>query len=188
VLLDPQGTVRPGDELLASPEGYDPDQDPLHFEYAWLVNGSETEQRGRRFSTRGLDRGDTVRVRALASDGSDTSRAAESREITMGNSPPLITEIPNAQSDEGLFRYAFEAEDLDGDRNLRFRLGKAPEGMRIDPILGVATWRPKPSQAGVHPVEVIVQDAHGDASALRFEITVTATGSEEPPPAAPRAY
>ena len=97
----------------------------------------------------------------------------------------------SAQTDEGLFRYAFEAEDPDGDRNLRFRLGKAPEGMRIDPILGVSTWRPKPSQAGVHPVEVIVQDAHGDGSALHFEVTVTATpgdSDEEPPPAAPSEY
>jgi hypothetical protein len=188
VLLDPQGTVRPGDELLASPDASDPDEDSLHFEYTWLVNGSETGRGGREFSTRGLGRGDVVRVRVVATDGSDASRPEESREVTIGNSPPLIEEIPDAQSDEGLFRYAFEAEDPDGDRNLRFRLGKAPEGMRIDPILGVATWRPKPRQAGVHPVEVIVQDAHGDASALSFEITVTATGSEEPPPAAPSEY
>jgi hypothetical protein len=186
VLLEPQGTVRPGDEVLAIPEAFDPDEDALRFEYTWLVNGSENGQRGRGLSTRGLDRGDRVRVRVVASDGSDASRAAESREVTMGNSAPLIQEIPKLQSESGLFRYAFEAEDPDGDRNLRFRLGKAPEGMRIDPILGVATWRPKASQAGVHPVEVIVEDSHGDASALQFEVTVTATpgGTDEQPPAA----
>ena len=100
----------------------------------------------------------------------------------------MIKEIPGAQTDDGLFRYSFEAEDPDGDRNLRFRLGEAPRGMRIDPILGVATWRPKESQAGVHPVEVIVQDTHGDGSALRFEVTVTATlaDSGEQPPASAR--
>jgi hypothetical protein len=180
--------VRPADELLASPEAYDPDEDSLRFEYVWLVNGSQTEQRGRTFSTRGLDRGDRVRVRAVASDGSDTSRAAESREVTMGNSPPLIEKIPTLQSESGAFRYTFQAEDPDGDRNLRFRLREAPEGMRIDPILGVATWRPKPGQAGVHQVDVIVEDSHGDGSALRFEVTVTATqgdSGEPPPPAAP---
>jgi hypothetical protein len=188
VLLDPQGKVRSGDDLLASPEANDPDEDELRFEYTWLVNGSETGKRGREFSTRGLARGDKVRVRVVATDGSDASRPEESREVTLGNSAPLIREIPSAQTDEGLFRYVFEAEDPDGDRNLRFRLGKAPQGMRIDPILGVATWRPKASQVGVHPVEVIVQDTHGDGSALRFEVTVTATpgdSADQPPAAAP---
>jgi len=188
VLLEPQGTVRSGDELLADPRADDPDQDSLSFEYVWIVNGSPTGQKGRSFSTRGLKRGDTVQVRAIASDGSDSSREAESREVTIGNSPPLIERIPTLQSDDGLFRYAFEATDPDGDRNLRFSLREAPEGMRIDPVLGVATWRPKPSQAGVHPVDVLVEDSHGDGSALRFEVTVTATpgdsgDSGEPPPA-----
>jgi hypothetical protein len=188
VVLDPQTTVRAGDELLASPKATDADDDPLDFEYSWLVNDLESSQGDREFSTRGLKRGDRVRVRVVASDGSEESRPQESREITMGNSPPLIKEIPKAQTDEGLFRYSFEAEDPDGDRNLRFRLGKAPQGMRIDPILGVATWRPNESQAGVHPVEVIVQDTHGDGSALRFEVTVTATPVDpgDQPPASVR--
>ena len=188
VVLDPQTTVRAGDELLASPKATDADDDSLDFEYTWLVNDLESSQGDREFSTRGLKRGDRVRVRVVASDGSEESRPQESREITMGNSPPLIKEIPKAQTDEGLFRYSFEAEDPDGDRNLRFRLGKAPQGMRIDPVLGVATWRPKESQAGVHPVEVIVQDTHGDGSALRFEVTVTATPVDpgDQPPASAR--
>jgi hypothetical protein len=188
VLLEPLGTVRPGDELLASPEASDPDEDSVRFEYAWLVNGKETGKRGREFPTRGLDRGDKVKVRVIASDGSDTAEAAESREITMGNSAPLIEEIPKLQSQDGQFRYAFVAKDPDGDRNLRFELEKAPEGMRIDPILGEATWRPKASQAGVHQIEVRVRDSHGDASALQFEVTVTATpgsSGEQPPAATP---
>ena len=188
LLLEPEGTARPGDELLASPEAYDPDEDSLRFEYTWLVNGAEVEQRGRTFSTRGLGRGDAVRVRAVASDGSDTSQAAESREVAIGNSAPLIESIPTQQSESGLFRYAFEAKDPDGDRNLRFRLREAPEGMRIDPILGVVTWRPKPGQVGVHPVDVMVEDSHGDGSALRFEVTVTSTpgdSGEQPPAATP---
>ena len=186
VLLEPQGTVRPGDELLASPKALDPDEDALEYEYTWLVNGREIGQRDRAFSSSSLKRGDKVRVRAVATDGSDSSRPAESREVTVGNSPPLIERIPEAQTDEGLFRYVFEATDPDGDRNLRFQLREAPDGMRIDPILGVVTWRPKPSQAGVHPVDVLVEDSHGDGSALRFEVTVTSTpgDSGEPPPAA----
>jgi len=188
VLLEPLETVRPGDELLASPEAKDPDEDPLRFEYAWLVNGSKSGSNDRAFSTRGLKRGDKVKVRVIASDGTDKSRAAESREVTIGNSAPLIAELPKLESSDGLFRYAFEATDPDGDRNLRFRLGKAPEGMRIDPILGTVSWRPKPSQAGVHQVEVVVQDSQGDASALNFEVTVTATpgdSGEQPPAASP---
>lgn len=185
VALEPQGTVRSGDELVAGPQANDPDDDPIHFEYLWIVNDSPTGEKGRSFSTRGLERGDTVRVRAVASDGSDSSRAAESREVTIGNSPPLIERIPTLQSDDGIFRYTFEATDPDGDRNLRFSLREAPEGMRIDPVLGVATWHPKPSQAGVHQVDVLVEDSHGDGSALRFEVTVTATAGEQPPAATP---
>jgi len=189
VVLEPQGTVRSGEELVAGPQASDPDDDPIRFEYVWIVNGSPTGQTGRSFSTRGLKRGDTVQVRAVASDGSDSSREAESREVSIGNSPPLIERIPTLQSDDGMFRYTFEATDPDGDRNLRFSLREAPEGMRIDPIMGVMTWRPKPSQAGVHPVDVLVEDSHGDGSALRFEVTVTATPGDseesgEAPPAA----
>jgi hypothetical protein len=188
VLLEPQGTVRAGDDLFASPQATDLDHDQLAYDYTWLVNGSETDERGREFSTRGLKRGDKVRVRVVASDGSEQSRSAESPEIVMGNSPPLIEEVPEVQTDDGVFRYSFEAKDPDGDRNLRFRLGKAPKGMRIDPILGVATWRPEQGQVGVHPVEVIVQDSHGDGSALRFQVTVTATpgdSDDQPPASAP---
>lgn len=186
VLLEPQGAVRSGEELLAGPRADDPDDDSLSFEYVWIVNGAATGHSGRAFSTRGLKRGDTVRVRAVASDGSDTSREAESREVTIGNSPPLIEQIPTLQSESGQFRYTFEAKDPDGDRNLRFQLREAPEGMRIDPITGVVTWHPEPGQAGVHQVDVLVEDSHGDGSALRFEVTVTATpgDSGEPPPAA----
>lgn len=188
VYLQPEGMVRPGDELMASPEAIDADDDSLEFHYVWLVNGSETGQTDRSFSTRGLKRGDKVRVRVVADDGTDESRGGESREITMGNSPPLIRSIPDVQRDDGVFRYTFEAEDPDGDRNLRFRLTKSPEGMTIDPILGVATWRPGPGQVGVHPVQVEVVDSQGDGSALQFELTVTANPGEEasqPPAATP---
>ncbi len=186
VLLEPLEAVRPGDELLASPDASDPDEDPVRFECAWLVNGKETGKSRREFSTRGLDRGDKVRVRVVASDGTDTARAELSREITIGNSAPLIEKLPRLESQDGEFRYAFAAKDPDGDRNLRFELAEAPEGMRIDPILGVASWRPKASQAGVHQIEVRVRDSHGDASALQFEVTVTATSASSPeqPPAA----
>ena len=186
VLMDPTGTVRAGDELVAGPQAADADDDPVDYRYTWLVNDEETDQRGREFSTSGLMRGDRVRVRVVAWDGSGASQTVESREVSIANSPPLIKKIPEARPDEGVFRYSFEAEDADGDRNLRFSLGTAPEGMRIDPLLGVATWRPKASQAGVHQVEVIVQDSHGDESALHFEVTVTATpgGSAGQPPAA----
>ena len=104
------------------------------------------------------------------------------------NAAPTIVSKPGPPSPDGVFRYRVVAEDPDGDRNLRFELMKAPEGMSIDPILGEATWRPKASQAGVHQIEVMVRDSHGDASALQFEVTVTATpatSGEQPPAATP---
>ena len=47
----------------------------------------------------------------------------------------------------------------------------------IDAIRGEARWSPDASQAGSHPVEVVVEDAFGDGSALRFDVTVQVDGS-----------
>ena len=49
--------------------------------------------------------------------------------------------------------------------------------MTIDAAEGTARWRPNATQLGTHAVEVVVEDAYGDGSALRFEVTVTAQPS-----------
>jgi hypothetical protein len=99
--------------------------------------------------------------------------------------------IPKPERDGDAFRYQFEAKDPDGDRSLRFSLVEGPQGMTIDPIYGIATWRPTKEQAGVQTIEVAVRDSQGASAALRFQVTVTATETPAPgaegaaPPAPP---
>jgi len=182
VYLKPKGTVRPGDTLVVDPEATDPDNDTLRYQYSWFVNGSERGQ-GREFATQDLRRGDRLYVEVVAGDGTGRSHPLKSRDVTIGNSLPVIAQLPHLETDSGTFRYAFEATDADGDRNLRFFLEKSPGGMEIDPITGVVVWKPKASQGGVHEVEVGVKDSAGEGTIFAFEVTVSVTQTETAPAA-----
>jgi hypothetical protein len=174
VSLDPFGDVRAGEVIDATPHASDPDNDSLDFTYRWLVNDRKAG-RDRSLDTSGLKRGDKVQVQVVADDGRDQSREVTSPVLMLGNSPPLITQLPAARFDDGTFQYTFVAKDPDGDRHLRFFLEKGPTGMRMDAIGGVLTWTPTPSQAGVHPIEVGVKDGKGEGTTFTFELTVNAT-------------
>jgi hypothetical protein len=201
VTFDPPEGVKPGDVVAALVDASVADDARLRLEYRWWVNGEETRERGRSFDTKGLHRGDKLKVRVTAYDDDAASTQMESPELELANRPPEIAGIPKPERDGDAFRYQFEARDPDGDRSLRYALGEAPAGMTIDPIYGVATWRPTKEQAGTHVIEVVVTDTHGDGSKLRFQVDVTATEAPAPgtapagtaaaqaPPAAPeRTY
>jgi hypothetical protein len=192
VSFDAPENAKPGDEITALVDATGADDAALRLEYRWLVNGEVTRQRERTFSTAGLRRGDRVQVKVRARDGDSASGVLTSEELVLGNSPPEIAGIPKAEREGDAFRYRFEAEDPDGDRSLRWSLAEAPAGMTIDPIYGVATWRPGKEQAGTHTIEVQVSDNHGDGSSLRFQVTATvsektAQGDAQPAAPAPAA-
>ena len=90
---------------------------------------------------------------------------------------------------DGVYRYAVEVADPDGDTNLRFKLTKAPEGARVDPVLGEITWQPTFAQTGTHAIEVVVSDGKGGEASQRFEVSVKEVGGDAAakpaPPAAP---
>ncbi len=185
VTLEPFGDVRAGETIQATPHASDPDNDSLRFRYSWTVNGDENG-RERSFDTTGLRRGDKIQVTVVASDGRSQSREEHSPVLMLGNSPPMITQLPASRAEDGKFTYTFVAKDPDGDRNLRFFLEKGPTGMRMDAITGVLTWTPTSTQAGVHPVEVGVKDGRGEGSTFTFELTVGVQPGQ-PAPAA-RGY
>jgi hypothetical protein len=164
--------ARRGDAIVATPIASDPDGDSLTFKYAWHVNDRLTSQREESFDSSKVKRGDRVRVDVIASDGIDKTDPVRSADVVMLNSPPQLTGVPAPRHIDGEVRYAFRAKDADGDKRLRYRLTEAPRGMTIDAISGEARWRPERTQGGSHPVEVVVEDAFGDGSALRFEVTV----------------
>ena len=187
VFLLPEGDVQAGDELVAQVRASDPDGDDVEMEYVWLVNGEPLpRQEGPRFDSSELQRGDRVRVEVRVTDGDATTPPARSRELEITNAPPQLARIPRFEAEDGVFRHQLEASDPDGDRNLRFRLVEGPAGMTVDPVLGVLTWRPSADQVGNFPVEVVVEDSHGDGTSLRFDLNVT-THEPEPAAAAPPA-
>lgn len=183
VALAPSGDVRAGDTLTVQPVADDPDGDAVEFRVRWLVNGQQAGE-GLSFATDDLTRGDRVVAEVVAADRGSETRPVRSELVEIGNTPPRITALPSRRVDEGTFVYDFEAEDPDGDRNLRFWLDQAPDGMRIDAISGQMRWTPREDQIGTHPVEVGVKDGSGEGTTFVFEVTVTAQGGEATPPPA----
>jgi hypothetical protein len=187
VRFEPAEAVKPGDIVIAVAEGDDPDGDELSFHYEWRVGDQVVGTDRERFDTAKLKRGDPLTVRVTASDGEDESAPVEGPNLVLGNSAPTIVSLPPATMNaDGVFRYAVEVKDPDGDHNLRFRLAQAPEGAKVDPLLGEITWKPTVKQQGKHAIEVAVSDGHGGETSQAFEVEVKEVGGNaaaEAPPA-----
>jgi hypothetical protein len=105
--------------------------------------------------------------------------------VEIANAPPEILSAPGGLDDDGVFRYAIEARDPDGDRKLRYHLNDGPEGMTVGPVSGEILWRPSTAHAGVHAVEVVVEDSEGANAVQKFEITIEIEEHEAAPAAMP---
>ena len=186
VRFDPADGVKPGDTVIAVAEGEDADGDELEFHYEWRVGDQVVGSDRERFDTTKLKRGDPLTVRVTASDGEDESATVEGPNLVLGNRAPAVVSLPPATMNaDGVFRYGVEVKDPDGDRNLRFRLEHAPEGARIDPLLGAIDWKPTAKQQGKHAIQVVVSDGHGGETSQTFEVevkeVVVKAGIEAPP-------
>jgi len=171
--------IRRGDVLTAVPEASDPENDHIEYAYRWRVNGTPMGEE-RQFDTKSLRRGDKVTVEVTANDGFLDSTPHAIAPIVLQNSAPVIKQLPVLEHQGEKLTYQFEAEDAEGDRNLRFFLQDAPAGMEIDALTGLLTWQPLTEQAGKHLVKVGVKDSEGDASLFEWEVSVNAAA----PPAA----
>lgn len=157
----------------------DPDGDEVEISYEWLVNGDEVEAEGAVFRTAGLSSGDTVQVRVMASAGGRDSEPVEGPLLRVVNAPPVILTEPIGAEPGGGFRYQVQAEDPDGDPNLRYSLAEAPKGMSISKLGGLVEWQPGPDTSGVHTIDIVVTDARGANAHQRFDITLTPPGSPD---------
>ncbi len=171
--------IRRGDVLTAVPDATDPENDRIEYTYVWRVNGQAAGD-DRQFDTKALRQGDEISVEVVANDGDAESPPRALDAIELVNSAPVIKQLPALEHQGNTLAYQFEAEDAEGDRNLRFFLAEAPEGMEIDAVSGLLTWQPSASQTGKHKVEVGVKDSEGDASKFEWEVSVNAVA----PPAA----
>jgi hypothetical protein len=180
VRIEPAEGVKVGTELVAVAEGRDADDEPVSFLYHWRVNGRPVEGAdGERFSTAGLKRGDQIQVRVVATDGELETPPLDSAPVVIGNSAPTITSRPGGVSADGTFRYALQASDPDGDRNLRYQLVEGPPGAQVDPLLGEVTWSATREHVGKHVFEVAVHDGHGGQARQRFEVDVKEVPREQ---------
>ncbi len=184
--LRQQIDAQSGEVWSVEVHGDDPDGDELEFRYVWLINGSPSEHQGPSFPTSSLKRGDSVRVRVTAHDGSAESRPVESGSIGVANSAPEIQSSPPRLGANGQFEYPVIANDADGDQDLHFELVSGPEGMHMDPSSGLITWTPTLDQAGMNEVEIRVSDAGGAYATQVFSIPLIASDDGEPAPASIR--
>jgi len=183
VHIEPWERVPRGGSLEVRADGVDPDGDTLSFDYAWQVNGEPVEASGTSFSTASLSAGDEVQVIATANDGSmDSDRIASARVRVVGSNPEIVSS-PSGFASDGVYRYRVEVVHPDGDRSLRFELRTAPEGMKVDPVTGEITWKPRPDQVGEHPVAVAVRDSRDAVTVQAFSLKVGAPAGGPASPA-----
>jgi hypothetical protein len=181
--LRPRVEVPRGEPVVATVAARDPDGDPLEFRYEWSVNDRPLPEEGDTLRTDGLRRGDAIRVRVVASDGTDDSAPIPSGVVEVANAHPEILSGPSGVSSDGSFRYTVQARDPDGDRNLRYELRKGPEGMKVNRIDGEVTWRATAKQTGTHEVEIVVEDSEGARTVQAFDLVVRVSSPQ--PAAAP---
>jgi len=178
--IQPAGRITAAGPITAIASGSDPDDDPIHFEYTWTVNGAVAESRDSEFPDTELKRGDLVQVSVVAADEQSESEPLVSPEIEVANAAPVIRSQPDLGEAADVFAYQIVAEDADGD-SLRYGAGRVPEGMTVVAESGRVLWTPREDQIGVHAVELWAADPQGARVTQRFELTIGAP----PVPAAP---
>jgi hypothetical protein len=183
VRLEPAPSVAPGEKVVATAVAQDDDGDPIEYRYEWRVNGRSVDEDGSSLDTASLAQGDEIQLHVTANDGESNSDPVESIVVQIGNASPEIVSDPTGFREDGVFAYAIEAGDPDGDRNLRYSLREAPNGMRVDSVLGEVSWRPTAEQAGKHTVEVVVTDSQGAWTLQRFDLEVALAEAGEVPAA-----
>ena len=182
--IQPAGRITAAGPITAIATGDDPDGDPVSYEYTWTVNGSTSDEHGSVFPDSDLKRGDVVEVSVIARDEQGESEPLASPPIEVMNAAPVILSQPDLAGAQGVFAYKMTAADADGDE-LRFGLGKVPEGMTVIANSGEVLWTPREDQGGVHPVEIWVEDPQGGRATQRFELTIGVGADAEAHPAAP---
>jgi len=172
VQFDPASGLTVEHDLVAIVSAEDLDGDDLSFRYRWLVNGHEVADNGAVLDRRHFSRGARIVLEIRASDGEVESSPIRSAAIEVMNAPPRIHSSPDEIRGEQSLHHRLRAEDADGDRQLRFRLVQAPEGLTLDWMSGELEWTPGADQAGAHLVEIEVADSAGGRTTQKIELQV----------------
>ena len=152
--------------LRAVVAGGDQDSDDLGVIYEWTVDDETIiGQEESSLASRYFRRGNKVQVAATPFDGVDKGNTRRSGVLVILNSAPKIVSEPPERAARGVYRYAVQAEDPDGDP-LRFSLqGQPPAGMEVDSETGVVQWQVVALERPVtYKFEVVAQDSAGAMS------------------------
>ncbi|MFP8879569.1 MAG: hypothetical protein VCE43_09055, partial [Myxococcota bacterium] len=60
----------------------------------------------------------------------------------------------------------------DGDRLIQYRLVDGPSGMSVDIVSGLLEWAPTDDQAGMHAVNLEIDDRRGGKTNQSFQVQV----------------
>jgi len=157
----PAGT---NDDLKAVVSGSDRDGDRVDFFYEWSVNGDPIgNQDDPVLPSTYYRRDDEVEVAVTPTDGTDFGKTVRGH-TNIANTPPEIVSMPpETIMTQGLYTYAVQAKDADGD-SIRFSLeGDTPDGMTIDARTGLVKWQVKlPDEEITHVFEVLAEDSEGE--------------------------
>ena len=101
--------------------------------------------------------------------------ASQAFTITVDTVAPLFTSDPVTTAVEGV-AYSYDAE---ADGAVQFSLTDSPAGMVIDPLSGVVSWTPLPSQGPSEAVSIRATDVAGNFVDQAY--TVITTDTNQPP-------
>ncbi|MFQ6673822.1 MAG: putative Ig domain-containing protein, partial [Fidelibacterota bacterium] len=102
---------------------------------------------------------DTHTVTFMVSDG--YTKDEQSFDLYVNHPPTIISTAPRRARVNQLYKYQVVVEDKNSDRQLAYKLTKAPRGMQISRG-GRITWMPKPSQINSRLFAVSVSDGYDE--------------------------
>ena len=154
---------------LEATAGYeDLDGDSVSLVKKWYRNGAPYYN-GETLTTTNLQRGDTVFVEVIPSDGEIEGPGVKSGSVIIGNhAPRIVSTPPRIGSDH--YVYQIDAEDPDGDA-LTYNLTHGPAGMEIDRS-GSLSWVTEETEDSLYLIEIEVLDGFGGSAVQEFELRV----------------
>ena len=178
----PRKTIAVGGRYLYQIEAFDPNGDPISYNFDTAPDGMSITQEGliewqptsAQFGSNSV----VVRVED-GRGGSDLQVFTIEVTSQSSNRIPTITSEPNFTANlEQTYQYNPEASDPDGDL-LVWSLNIAPQGMSLDANTGQIRWNPTAEQIGINEVEIAVIDAQGGFATQSFTLEVR--GVNTPP-------
>ena len=162
------------DTIRVIAQATDVDGDPIEYRYRWYIDGERLDAEGSELPPELAKRENRVSVEVAAFDGTDQGPWIASAALRIGNSAPSITTQPAyALNSDGVYEYAVNALDPDGDRPLTYELLQAPSGMRVDSASGIVTWAVPRDANGAFSIELSVSDPYGARTLQRYSLDLS---------------